>query len=46
MRKSTLDKRKAAEVAIDTNDAAIAKASTALDAARAELAAYIAALKV
>ncbi|HXP04760.1 MAG TPA: DUF4139 domain-containing protein [Stellaceae bacterium] len=46
MRKTTLDKLKAAEVAIDVNANAIAKASTALDAARAELAAYVAALKV
>jgi len=46
MRKTTLDKLKAAEVAIDVNANAIAKASTALDAARAELAAYVAGLKV
>jgi hypothetical protein len=46
MRKTTLDKLKAAELAIDANAAAAAKASTALDAARAELTAYIAALKV
>jgi hypothetical protein len=46
MRKTTLDKLKAAEVAIDDNASAIAKASTALDAARAELAAYVGTLKV
>jgi hypothetical protein len=46
MRKTTLDKLKSAELAIDANSAAAAKASTALDAARADLAAYIAALKV
>jgi hypothetical protein len=46
MRKTTLDKLKAAELAIDANAAAIAKASSALDAARTELAGYIGALKV
>lgn len=46
MRKTSLDKLKAAEAAIDANAAAAAKATTALDTARAELAAYIGALKV
>jgi hypothetical protein len=46
MRKMALDKLKAAELAIDANAAANAKASTALDAARAELAAFVTALKV
>jgi hypothetical protein len=46
MRKSTLDKLKAAEAAIDANTTAAAKASSALDAAKADLAAYIAGLKL
>jgi hypothetical protein len=46
MRKTTLDKLKAAEVVIDANSAAVAKASTALDAAKADLAAYIGNLKL
>jgi hypothetical protein len=46
MRKSTLDKLKAADAAIDDNSAAAAKATTALTAAQAGLAAYISALKL
>lgn len=46
MRKTTLDKLKAAETAIDENASATAKASAALDQARAELAAFVATLKV
>jgi hypothetical protein len=46
MRKTSLDKLKAAETAIDANTAAGAKAAAALDAAHADLAAYIGALKL
>ena len=46
MRKTTLDKPKAGETAIDENASATAKASAALDQARADLAAFVAALKV
>jgi hypothetical protein len=46
MRKSTLDKLKAAEAAIDDNAAALAKANTALAAAQADLTAYVGALKL
>ena len=46
MRKSTLDKFKAAETAIDANSSAAAKASAALDTAKADLAAYIGGLKL
>ena len=46
MRKSTLEKLKAAETAIDANSAAVAKASDARDTARAELTAYISGLKL
>src|SRR5215469_511037 len=46
MRKSTLDKLKTADAAIDDNAAATAKANTALSAAQAELAAYIGGLKL
>jgi hypothetical protein len=46
MRKSTLDKLKAADAAIDDNTAAIAKATAALTAAQGELATYISGLKL
>ena len=46
MRKTTLDKLKAAELAIDANTTASTKAAAALETAQAELTAYIAALKV
>jgi uncharacterized protein DUF4139 len=46
MRKTTLDKLKAAEAAIDANTGASAKASAALDQAQSDLSAYVAALKV
>jgi hypothetical protein len=46
MRKSTLDKLKTADAAIDDNAAAAAKANTALSAAQAELAAFISGLKL
>jgi hypothetical protein len=46
MRKSTLDKLKTAEAAIDDNSAAIAKTTTALAAAQADLAAYVGGLKL
>ncbi|HML09441.1 MAG TPA: hypothetical protein VK432_01180 [Stellaceae bacterium] len=46
MRKSTLDKLKAAEAAIDDNSAAIAKATTTLATGQSELAAYISGLKL
>jgi hypothetical protein len=46
MRKTTLDKLKAAEVAIDANTTAADKASAALGAAQADLASYIAQLKI
>ena len=46
MRKTSLDKLKAAEAAIDANTAASTKATAALDAARADLAAYINGLKL
>jgi hypothetical protein len=46
MRKSTLEKLKASETAIDANSAATAKASDARDTAHAELTAYISGLKL
>jgi hypothetical protein len=46
MRKSTLDKLKASETAIDDNSAAIAKATTTLATAQADLAAYVNGLKL
>jgi hypothetical protein len=46
MRKTTLDKLKAADAAIDDNSTAAAKATTALTAAQAGLAAYISGLKL
>jgi hypothetical protein len=46
MRKSTLDKLKTADAAIDDNAAATAKANAALSTAQAELAAYISGLKL
>ena len=46
MRKTTLDKLKAADSAIDDNASAIAKATTALAAAQNDLAAYIGGLKL
>jgi hypothetical protein len=46
MRKTTLDKLKVAETAIDANAAGAAKASAALDTAKADLAGYIAGLKL
>jgi hypothetical protein len=46
MRKSTLDKLKGAEAAIDDNAAAVAKANTALAAAEANLTTYVGGLKL
>ena len=46
MRKSTLDKLKVAESAIDDNSAATAKTTAALAAAQSDLAAYISGLKL
>jgi hypothetical protein len=46
MRKTTLDKLKSAETAIDDNAGAIAKAKTALAAAETDLAAYVSGLKL
>jgi hypothetical protein len=46
MRKSTLDKLKTADAAIDDNAAAIAKANAALSAVQGELATYISGLKL
>jgi len=46
MRKSTLDKLKSAEAAIDDNAVAVAKAKTALTAAETDLATYIGGLKL
>jgi hypothetical protein len=46
MRKSTLDKLKTAESAIDDNAAATAKTTAALAAAQSDLAAYISGLKL
>jgi hypothetical protein len=46
MRKSTLDKLKTADAAIDDNATAIAKANAALGAAQGELATYISGLKL
>ncbi|MBV8776000.1 MAG: hypothetical protein JO258_02280, partial [Alphaproteobacteria bacterium] len=46
MRKSTLDKLKSAEAAIDANTASAAKISASLDAAKTDLASYVGALKL
>jgi septation ring formation regulator EzrA len=46
MRKTTLDKLKAAEAAIDDNTAAAAKATTALAVAQADVTAYVSGLKL
>ena len=46
MRKTTLDKLKTADAAIDDNTAATAKANAALGAAQADLAGYVAGLKL